>query len=69
MLCAEPFRRERRVLRPHRVIVADWQQRIIDGIALAEEFHIGENRRITGEIHRLAAHADDVAARAAARDA
>ena len=48
----EKLRRLGRVGRPHREAVTDRQAGEIDGIKLAEQFHITEEGGVTGEINR-----------------
>ena len=46
MLCFQEFRSEERILRPHRVVIPDRKDGIVDIIHLAEELHITKERRI-----------------------
>lgn len=66
---AEPLRRECRVLEPHRIIIANRQQRIVNGILAADQLHIAEERRIPREVDDTPAKVDDEATGNAAGNA
>ncbi len=64
-LHAEQFERERGLVRPHRVVVADREDGEIGLVQAPDQRHVAEDARVAGEVDALPLGADDDAARLA----